>query len=1183
MIKKTVNNPSLPVTVLDGDRDFLSYLELLESQKKAKRKYPLLVTGLCEGAEDAFLISSVKRSEGVSLIVCANERECRKRAEALKRFGLRAEFYITRDLNFYNIIASRDYEHERLRVLYGAVNLTLDAIVTTPDALLGYTLSPGDYETAIIKLAFGEEYSLSELCDRLITAGYARTDTVESIGQFALRGGILDIFPAFFEGDGRIFNNTPIRIEFFGDEVDRMVSFDPESQRSVDNMESVAVPPAKELIITPEKRERIAKEISAQIKRAKSSDAREYLRTELSECETGGEINFADKYITSVIPMRTTLLDYLSVCPCVYFIEKNAIKERLEASVKRIWQDAEDMITNELISDKNADYTAPESRIESFKAGTPCVNIDSFSQSGGGEKLGGYINFRTRHTASYEESYPLLREDIDGYMSQSFSVAVISENETTASVLKADLERDGYIVSHDGEHRQGAVTLIYDTYIAPFELTSSKFVILSTLPGERRARPGTSSSSKLRRGKSRSADKISAFTELKEGDYVVHENYGIGIYCGIEQITSNGVTKDYINIKYAGTDKLYIPTDKIDRLSKYIGGGSEDMNVKLSKLSSNEWSKTTAKAKASAKEMAKDLIALYAARSRKPGYAFPPDDDYQQSFDDAFEYEETASQLEAIDDIKADMQLPRPMDRLLCGDVGFGKTEIALRAAYKAILGGKQVALLVPTTILALQHYNTALARMRPFLVNVEMISRFRTPKQQAEILRRVRRGEIDLLIGTHRILSKDIEFSDLGLLIVDEEQRFGVKQKERIKQMTENVDVLTLTATPIPRTLNMALGGIRDISVLDEAPGERLPIQTYVLEHDDAIIEDAIRRELRRGGQVFYLFNTVETISAVAKRLSERIPEARIVYAHGKMEKEELEKIWAEMIMGDIDILISTTIIETGVDVPNANTLIVENAQNLGLSQLHQLRGRVGRSARRAYAYFTFPQNRALSEIASKRLGAIKEYAQFGAGFKIAMRDLEIRGAGNLLGSEQHGHLNAVGYELFIKLLKDAVLEEQGKPKATENECIVNLDFDALLPEKYVNSPASRMSLYKKIALIRSKADISDITDELCDRFGDIPKAANNLIYISYMRALASRIGLKNLKGDARAISITFEPETFNFDVWMELADEVEKDVRLSITSNDTMKALIRKDGDAIELINKMFEKYFEILKKHT
>jgi transcription-repair coupling factor (superfamily II helicase) len=554
--------------------------------------------------------------------------------------------------------------------------------------------------------------------------------------------------------------------------------------------------------------------------------------------------------------------------------------------------------------------------------------------------------------------------------------------------------------------------------------------------------------------------------------------------------------------------------------------------------------------------------------------------DYQKSFDDAFEYDETSAQLEAIDEIKIDMMKPQPMDRLLCGDVGFGKTEIALRAAYKAILGGKQVAILVPTTILALQHYNTAIARMRPFSVNVEMISRFRKPKEQAEILRKLRRGEIDLIIGTHRLISRDIEFADLGLLVVDEEQRFGVKQKERIKQMTENVDVLTLTATPIPRTLNMAMGGIRDISVLDEAPGERLPIQTYVMEHDDAVIEDAIRKEMRRGGQVFYLFNTVDTISAVARRISERIPEARVVYAHGKMEKEELEKIWAEMLMGDIDVLISTTIIETGVDIPNANTLIVENAQNLGLSQLHQLRGRVGRSSRRAYAYFTFPKGKSLTDIAAKRLGAIKEYAQFGAGFKIAMRDLEIRGAGNLLGSEQSGHLNAVGYELFIKLLKEAVLEEKGELSIEKQECVVNLDFDALLPEKYVSSPASRMSMYKKIALIRSSYDVSDIVDELSDRFGDPPLPAMNLVHIAYMKALATAIGIKQIRGDKSRMTFTISDEDFNFEVWMDVSDIFERQVRLSVTGSETMQALIREPKTAIATINKMFEKYLEILK---
>ena len=1176
-----MNNTHFLTDVIRRDGEFSAFCELHAKQLVSKRRHPILVTGLCEGAESAFLVSAIRECtrKKTALILCANERDCRKRTETLERFGLKVGFYITRDLNFYNISASRDYEHERLKVLYGILSGELDAVVTTPDALLSYTLSPDELRESLVSLSVGDESAPSELCAKLQMLGYSRTDTVEGIGQYALRGGILDIFPAFTVADGKTLNTTPVRIEFFGDEVDRLVTFEADSQRSTLSLDSITVPPAKELILSDEVRERIRCEIVAQIKRTKKSEAAESLRSELVCVNEGADIPFADKYITSVLPARTTVLDYFNGdSTTVFTIDKKENDIRLKASATRIWQEAEVLIDDDTLASKNADYLAPEERRDRFLSSNLTVYIESFTQSMGSEKLGGYLNFKTRHTVSYEESYALLREDVDSYIRASFSVILISENEITAKELSEQLEKDNYILSPDGTPQAGTILILHDSFISPYELTSVRTVILSTLPGERRVRTGSVSSGARRR--KRNEKKITNFTELKEGDYVVHESYGIGVYLGIEKMSSNGVTKDYINIQYAGTDKLYLPVDKIDRLSKYIGGSSDETAIKLSKIGGNEWKKTTAKAKASVKEIAKDLIGLYAERSRRPGFAFPEDDDFQRSFDEAFEFDETSAQLDAIDEIKADMQRPQPMDRLLCGDVGFGKTELALRAAYKAILGGKQVALLVPTTILALQHFNTANARMRSFSVNVEMLSRFRKPKQQAEIIRRLRRGEIDLIIGTHRLLSQDIEFSDLGLLIVDEEQRFGVKQKERIKQISKNVDVLTLTATPIPRTLNMAMGGIRDISVLDEAPGERLPVQTYVLEHDDAIIEDAIRRELRRGGQVFYLFNTVETISAVAKRLGERIPEARIVYAHGKMEKEELERIWTNMILGEIDILISTTIIETGVDVPNANTLIVENAQRLGLSQLHQLRGRVGRSSRRAYAYFTFPKDRSLSDIAAKRLGAIKEYAQFGAGFKIAMRDLEIRGAGNLLGSEQSGHLNAVGYELFIKLLKDAVLEEKGEALPEENECLINIDFDAFLPEKYVSAPASRMSLYKKIALIRTPEDVSDITDELSDRFGDPPLPAQNLISIAYIKALASRIGIRHITGNKKRMVFTIDNKDFEFDIWMDVSDLFEKEIRLSVTGNDLLQAQIKNPERALFLVNKMFEKYLELLK---
>ena len=655
--------------------------------------------------------------------------------------------------------------------------------------------------------------------------------------------------------------------------------------------------------------------------------------------------------------------------------------------------------------------------------------------------------------------------------------------------------------------------------------------------------------------------------------------HGIGQYMGIENLTVDGVSRDYINIHYAGSDRLFLPVDKLDMVSKYIGAHADDGMVRLSKFGGTEWGRAKAKAKAAVKDIAKDLIQLYAERSRKPGYAFPEDDDMQADFEAAFEYEETECQLDAVADIKKDMTSTVPMDRLLCGDVGFGKTEVAMRAAYKAVLGGKQVAVLVPTTILALQHYQTFTSRMRNTPVTVDMVSRFRTPKQQAQSIRNLKNGSTDIIIGTHRLVSKDIDFKDLGLLIIDEEQRFGVTHKERLKQLSGNIDVLTLTATPIPRTLNMAMGGIRDISVLDEAPGDRLPVQTYVLEHDELIIIEAIRRELRRGGQVFYLYNFVESIDGCAARLHKAIPEARITVAHGKMDKEQLEEIWEDMINGDIDILVSTTIIETGIDVPNANTLIVENAQRLGLSQLHQIRGRVGRSARRAYAYFTYPANRVVNEIATKRLEAIRDYAEFGAGFKIAIRDLEIRGAGNLLGAQQHGHLDAVGYELYIKLLNEAVLEERGEKIPQKIECTVTLNCDAFIPEKYVQYPAQRMGLYKKIAAIECESDKEDVLDEMIDRYGEAPKQAINLLTIALVRASARRCGVTSIVEEQSIVKI--KQNEIDFMIWHQLSEEFRG--RLRLGGGDTPSVNYRKQsGDNIpELLLRLFDRYAEIMKE--
>ena len=628
-------------------------------------------------------------------------------------------------------------------------------------------------------------------------------------------------------------------------------------------------------------------------------------------------------------------------------------------------------------------------------------------------------------------------------------------------------------------------------------------------------------------------ERILSYADLTPGDYVVHDTHGIGVFVGIKTLDGyDGCRRDFLHIKYADNGVLYVPCDRLDSISKYIGAGAENGTVRLNKMGSAEWGRSKARAKAAAKEMAAELIDLYAKRLRRPGIAFSEDDDLQSQFESAFEYEETDGQLEASNDIKRDMCSSHPMDRLLCGDVGFGKTEVALRAAFKAAADGYQTAVLVPTTILALQHYQTILSRMRGFAVTVDMLSRFRSGKQQTETLRKLKRGDVDIIVGTHRLLSDDVEFKKLGLIIVDEEQRFGVAHKEKLKKMSETADVLTLTATPIPRTLNMAISGIRDMSILDEAPIDRLPPQTYVLEYDDMIIAEALKKELRRGGQVFYLHNDTETIQNCAAKLKEMCPEANVVAAHGKMDKEELSDIWRDVINGSIDILVCTTIIETGVDVPNANTLIIENADKLGLSQLHQIRGRIGRSNRRSYAYFTYKPYKALSEIAEKRLSAIREYTEFGSGFKIALRDLEIRGAGDILGAEQHGHIDSVGYDMYIKLLNEAVLEEKGEVIQPVKECTVNVQYSAYIPKSYIGSDSLRIEMYKKISHITSPDDLDDVADELFDRFGEFPGLVDNLLYISLLRALGCSLDVERI--DQRDGKIVLTPYSFNAEKWV-------------------------------------------------
>lgn len=1135
------------------DGEYAQLLKTVEKTYSAREPLPIIASGLCEGASDALCVSLIedisRERGGCALIVCSEEKEATRTRDLLERFGLKCGFFIARDLTFYNIIASHEYEHERLNVLYGILNGELDAVVTTPDAALGYTISSEALMANTIRLEYGKPLSLDDTVKKLVAAGYVRTELVDNAGQFAVRGGIIDIFPPYgryVDTDGRAFTEKlPLRIELFGDEIDRMGMFETTTQRITENLDLAEIMPARELLVTPDIRAKLKKAISTHFKTVTDERASAELIAEVAAIDSGLELGFADKYITLICPEKVCLLDHIKTGSRGLVIIKNttAVDERLKASEWHIDETIKELLEGGSISSKYTEYSKPSSAFEVFCDSNIAVHLDSFARGMTGKKLGGLFGFRTKHTVSYFDNLELLREDLRTYASNGFRTVLQCENETAAKNMKQLLDEEPYPVMtavDEGDFTadtlpRGSVLIVWKQFISPYELPVPRIAVLSTDPEGRSGALHTSSHKKKAK-KDPNTKKILSYADLTPGDYVVHETYGIGIYKGIETVVSGGAARDYITIQYAGTDKLFLPTEKLDMVSKYIGARADDGTVKLSKFGGGDWQKAKAKAKAAVKEMAKDLIKLYAERMRRQGIAFPEDDDYQRDFDAAFEYDETPSQETAIEEIKKDMVRSVPMDRLLCGDVGFGKTEVALRAAYKAVLGGKQVAILVPTTILALQHYQTALARFRSFPVTIDLISRFKTAKQQELSIRKLRRGETDIIIGTHRLVSKDIEFARLGLLIIDEEQRFGVAQKERLKQLASNVDVLTLTATPIPRTLNMAMSGIRDISVLDDAPGNRLPVQTYVLEHDDIIIEEAVRRELRRGGQVFYLHNSIESINSVAAALSARIPDARITVAHGRMEKEELEDIWSMMLAGEIDILVSTTIIETGIDVPNANTLIVDNAHKLGLSQLHQLRGRVGRSSRRAYAYFTYPKGRTLSEVSSKRLEAIRDYAEFGAGFKIALRDMEIRGAGNLLGAEQHGHLDAIGYDLYIKLLNEAVLEEKGEAPEEKPDCTVNLVCDAYLPEKYVKSSSQRMEFYKKIAMIETEEDRDDITDELYDRYGEMPRTAKNLLDIAYIRSLAIKCGITKIDENQSGGEIHIYQTKFDWQVWFEV-----------------------------------------------
>ncbi len=983
------------------EREYRELVASLKEQRASRIPRPARLIGLCEGARHALFSSLlddvVPSGEGPALLLVPDEKEAMRCSTALTALGHTPRIYSFRDLVFYNITASHEYEHERLGVLTSILEGACDVVIATPDAAMQYTIPKERLLSAIRTLSSGDRVELEEIRSFLSQSGYQSVDMVDGVGQYSVRGGILDIYPPGSE--------YPVRCEFFGDDIDSMGTFDVMTQRRIEPIDSIRLTPAREILPDEEAWERLKKAVSHQRKRASDDHAQEILGEELEVIETRGDLRFADKYISVIYPEKACLLDYFNTASFVLCEEFTVSADRIKSYEWHQKQAVTSLLEDGLLGSANADFGKWQEDFSYFVSTHSGLIVDAFMSGIADMKLSAMFSMLTKQTVSYSDNFELLLEDLLTYQRNGYITVILCENEVMAKNLSVMTQDKGIaipVLPPDAATRGTATTVItYGINLSGFELSTSRLAVLSTYPAG-----STYSAARLSKtkkgGKKKSAqEKIMSYADLREGDYIVHVNHGIGMFLGIQSVTVEGVTRDYIKLKYAGTDVLYLPCEQLDSISKYIGAKGEDGTLKLSRMGGAEWTKAKGQVKAAAKEMAKELIKLYAERQRRPGFAFSSDDDMQRDFEAAFPYAETDGQLVAIREVKRDMERPRPMDRLLCGDVGFGKTEVALRAAFKAVESGKQVAILVPTTILALQHYQTLISRLRGFPVKADMISRFRSAKQQQEALRRLRRGELDIIVGTHRIVSKDVVFKDLGLVIVDEEQRFGVAAKEKLKQLSSGVDTLTLTATPIPRTLNMAMSGIRDMSVLEEAPTDRVPVQTYVLEYDDVILGEAIKKELRRGGQVFYLHNRVESMGDVLGRVMAMAPEARIATAHGKMDKEELSDIWRSMLNGEIDILISTTIIEAGVDVPNANTLIIENADRLGLAQLHQIRGRVGRSSRRAYAYFTYRRGKAITEIAEKRLGAIREYAEFGAGFRIALRDMEIRGSGNLLGSE--------------------------------------------------------------------------------------------------------------------------------------------------------------------------------------
>lgn len=1110
-------------------------LEAFESTQKKMEdgNEPVCLSGLTDSGKSHMIYSL--GGKATKIIVTYNEVRAKEIAQDMKYFeGDQVMIYPSKDVIFYSAdVHSNDIIRERLKIIKSIIEKKPITMIVSIEALMDPIIDKEMFKKNILHFKVGGTLDPNTLTKHLTYMGYERAEQVDVRGQFSIRGGIIDIFP--------IDEDQLFRIELFGDEIDSIRIVNAESQRSIENVKKVSILPAREIVVTDETIAKAILKIKADgegmkktftsLQKLEESKRIEKVTTDLlTKVENLGNFNGIEGCMTFYYDALYSILDYFEQ-PIIFVDEPvrisdhwDSIKAELEESIKSRFESGY-LLKGQI--EVVHDLASIVRKLEMHKV----VLMSALMQKAHFMKWQNPIDFSMKTIASYHNDFDMLKTDLKYFIKQGYQIVLLSASHTRAERM-ANLLNENEIQAkflsklENVTLERGLVTVSPGSLHKGFEYPQVRFVVLSETEIA-----GKKSTKKSKYKKFKNGRKLDSFADLRVGDYVVHENHGIGIFRGTEKIEVDGISKDFIKISYQDGGNLYVTTNQLDAIQKYIG--VEGKKPKLNKLGSSEWKKTKARVKSEIEVLAKDLIELYAKREIGKGYIYGKDTLWQREFEEMFPYEETQDQLNAIEDTKRDMESNKIMDRLICGDVGYGKTEIAIRAAFKAVQDSKQVAYLVPTTILAQQHFNNFTQRMKDFPVKVEMLSRFKTAKDQKVVIENLSKGAVDIVIGTHRIISKDVRFKNLGLLIIDEEQRFGVTHKEKIKKMKENIDVLTLTATPIPRTLHMSMIGIRDMSLLEEPPEERHPIQTYVLEHNEQLIKDAIYREIGRGGQVYYVYNRVQNIDEVALKIATLIPEAKVAFAHGQMGERELENMMIDFINGEFDVLVSTTIIETGLDIPNVNTIIIQDADRMGLSQLYQLRGRVGRSNRVAYAYLMYKKDKVLQEIAEKRLQAIKEFTEFGSGFKIAMRDLEIRGAGNILGERQHGHLDAVGYDLYCRLLEQALHKLSNPSEKEKLETTINIDVDAYIPKKYIKDDIRKIEAYKKIATIDKEADYLDIHDELMDRYGELPKSVVNLLEIALIKAMANELGIVSVEqqdGDRYVFEVhknaTFNPE---------------------------------------------------------